>query len=137
MHLKTAQTGATFIELIVAIVVIGVVTVGFSAALINSFQLMAQHSYDPEEWLHEARSCAERIIKEYGAGIDGEVFDCNTDAGENSETIASSVSAHCKPESLKLAVTISNDNDYCKIAISDNSESIVPIILHIPISSPN
>ena len=68
------QKGVTLLELVIGLVLFGIIAWGFTGAIIPSLKNMTQRSEAPEDWLHEARSEAEKIIQEYGTGG---VSDCD------------------------------------------------------------
>ncbi len=124
MKMYKDQKGVTLLELIVGLVLFGIIAAGFTTALVPSLQNMIERSQQPEDWLHEARSCAESIIRDCE---EGDI--CNDDR-ELEENQCDSIS--CNSIDIETDIKTEDDNSFCQIKIKspDNMEN-KDIVLHL------
>lgn len=100
MKEKKSQRGASLLELITAIVVIGIAVAGFSTVIYTNLELIAEHSQEPEKHLHKYRSCAETILSE----TQGRVNDCNDDIYESCELSDSEIDHDKNGKSCEVSI---------------------------------
>ena len=124
MRIFREQKGVTLLELIIGLVLFGIIALGFTKALVPSLQLMFEHSDAQEDWLHQARSCAEALVAEGGVGAN----ECNN--------FCNNV-AHCNNSLISCNAVPDPDPDpdpvYCQITISAANNNNRDIVFRLPI----
>lgn len=127
MRIRRHQKGVTLLELIIGLILFGIIALGFTQALVPSLQLMVDRSDAPEDWLHQARSCAESIVA----------------AGQVEENECSNVCSsadNCDSSQIACVAVIDtrdvdgDEHEYCRISITaPDNEDIDDIILGLPV----
>jgi len=110
------SNGLTLLELIAVLVIFSLVALGM-VALTPTIQQMGQHSDQPEEWLHEARSCAEELISL------GSVDDCE----DNWLTNELDKLNNCDQDSIEYTP----NDDYCQLEIT-GGQDYETIVIRLP-----
>lgn len=109
------SNGVTLIEFIAALVVFSLLALGL-IALTPAIQQMGQHSDQPEQWLHQARSCAEELVSL--AAVD----EGNCDYDSLSDDLV-----YCDPDSS----VFNSNNNYCQIEIIGDQD-YETIVIRLP-----
>lgn len=117
MRIFRDQKGVTLLELVIGLVLFGIIALGFTQALMPSLRLMVERSDVPEDWLHNARSCAESIIAQRQVEED----QCSSLCGN---------AANCDSLQIQCVSDVDTrevddvEHEYCRINISapDNDE---------------
>jgi len=112
--------GLTLLELIAVLVIFSLVALGM-IALTPAIQQMGQHSDQPEEWLHQARSCAEAVIARGDENNSLDTTECEDLCGELEEycedMCESDPDDESDPDISYCRIVISGDQDYESIVI--------------------